>query len=244
MPSRDRAFIDINRVSKRFAEVAYSEAQASGGKVDMTKIATWYSFDVINIISFGESTEMLDSNEYRWLPLCLQETSVFLYAAGYAPCVRFWRSFLGSSWPHRLAIGPAIAAQRYADFAAERVTKRRNRLQDEKFDEVQRQDIFESLIQTGLYIDLDLRADSSLLIAAGSDAVRLTIVATLFYWLRNPGVMRKAVEEIRACVSDAPDDVTESTIASLKYLRAWSTSQCVLPHPNPAVSPVRSRLEE
>ena len=36
--------------------------------VDVTIIATWFSFDAISVVGFGDSLDMLRSEEYRWVP--------------------------------------------------------------------------------------------------------------------------------------------------------------------------------
>ena len=186
---------------------------------DINTISSWYSFDVISCVAFGKSLDLLQSAEYRWVPGCLLSTSIFLYWAGYAPIVRFWRWFLGSTLPSLLHVQTAIDAQNYGQFANDMVAARRKRLREESHAGTKANDIFQQLIQANLYNDFDLRADSSLLIAAGSDAVRLTIAATIFYWLKNPSTYEKAAEEIRSCVTST-EEITDSKLSSLRYLRA------------------------
>ena len=157
--------------------------------------------------------------EYRWVPGCLRSTSIFLYWAGYAPCVRFWRWFLGSSLPSLLRMQTAVDAQAYNNFAEEMLASRAKRLLVENSTSLENSDIFKHLLSAKLYDEHELRADSSLLIAAGSDAVRLTIAATVFYWLKNPAVFEKAVKEIRSCVTSA-EQINDSALGSLHYLRA------------------------
>lgn len=229
LPSREQAFRGLDHLAQKFADTAASYShnptrvekgmKAWTTPVDISLISSWYSFDLISSVAFGQSLEMLQSAEYRWVPGCLRSTSIFLYWGGYAPCVRFWRWFLGSKLPSLLRMQTIVDTQIYGDFAAEMVASRTERLHSQKDTSMEKSDIFQHLISADLYDERDLRADSSLLIAAGSDAVRLTIAATIFYWLKNPAIFDKASKEIRSCVTSA-ENITDSTLSSLRYLRA------------------------
>ncbi|KAF2997019.1 hypothetical protein E8E14_005059 [Neopestalotiopsis sp. 37M] len=220
MPSRERVFLIINSLAKQFASTAWDEATENDSLLDINKVGSWYGFDVISTIAFGKPMDMLHSPEYRWLPKGLQYASTFLYWAGFARHLRLMQWFMGSKWPSRLGMVDAINAQRYQDLAESQVNKRVERMADEKGEGNNGpDDLFGRLIQANLYSDIDLRADSSLLIAAGSDALRLTIGATLFYWGRHPEAFAKAKHEVRSCVDD-PDRITDATLSSLRYLRA------------------------
>ena len=248
MPPREQMFRNLNQLAQRFADTAGScannpigignEMTNSTTSIDMSIVASWYSFDVISSVAFGKSLNMLQSADYRWVPGCLQSLSIFLYWAGYAPFVQFWRWFLGSNLPSLLRMQTAIDAQIYGDFASEMVAARKTRLlEDEKSDASSREsDIFQHLIKANLYNERDLRADSSLLIAAGSDAFRLTIAATIFYWLKNPPTFEKATEEIRSCITST-DQITESKLNSLHYLRACIDETMRLSPPKPSSLP-------
>ena len=229
MPGREQTFRSLNQLAQEFAILArkYSHDPKRAEKgmkhssipIDISIISSWYSFDVISCVAFGKSLDMLQSAEYRWVPGCLLSTSIFLYWAGYAPLVRLWRWFLGSSLPSVLHMQTAIDAQNYGQFASEMVASRTKRLHEESRASSKADDIFQQLIKAGLYNEFDLRADSSLLIAAGSDAARLTIAATIFYWLKNTSTYQKAAEEIRSCVTST-EEITDSKLSSLRYLRA------------------------
>jgi len=188
--------------------------------VDATPILTWFSFDIIGTVAFGESLDMLEDPQYRWVPPCLRSASVFLYWAGYAPGLNFWRWFLSTSLPSLLGWEDIKNSQRYTDFADFMFHRRADGLKtEEPTRPAQRTDIFRHLIRSQLYNDLDMRADSSLLIAAGSDAIRLTLAATVFYWLKNPETFENAKQEIRSSAGSV-EGVTDATLSSLRYVRA------------------------
>jgi cytochrome P450 len=236
MPSREQAFRIINELAQQFASTTWENASRNGGLVDSNKAASWYGFDVISSIAFGQSMDMLRSAEFRWVPKCLQDASVFLYWAGFARSLWVFRRLLGTNWPSRLGMRHVLQAQRYQHFAETQVSKRAGRMDLEKDSDSEPMDIFGKLIKANIYSDFDLRADSSLLIAAGSDAVRLTIAATLFYWGCYPDVFAKVTREIRSSTAD-PKGITDATLSSLKYLRACIDETMRLTPPKPSSVP-------
>lgn len=224
IPPRDQVFRDTDALAQRLVSITEKEAESHASVVDIATVTSWYSFDVISTIAFGQSFDMLRTDTWRWLPLCLQEMSAFLYAAGFAaghaPVLRFFQWFLRTSWPSRLRFTTAVQAQRYADLAAGQVLERGKRLKDEgSVTTSSRKDIFGHLMQAKVHDSADLASESSLLIAAGSDAVRFSIAATVFYLLRNAEAKAKVTAEIRA-LDLGPDGFNESKLAPLRYLRA------------------------
>jgi cytochrome P450 len=235
MPSREQAFCIIDELAMRFASTVWKDANVNGGLVDINKSASWYGFDIISSIAFGQPMDMLRSAKFRWVPLCLQDASVFLYWAGFARSLWAFRRLLGTRWPARLGMRHVLQAQRYQRLSESQVSSRARRM-DTEMSGSEPQDIFGKLIKTELYSGLDLRADSSLLIAAGSDAVRLTIAATIFYWGRHPDVFSKATREIRSSTA-VPDHITDATLSSLRYLRACIDEAMRLTPPKPSSVP-------
>lgn len=236
MPSREQAFRTINQLAQRFAWIMWENAKVDDGFVDSNRVASWYGFDVISSLAFGQAMDMLQSPEFRWVPQCLQDASVFLYWAGFVRWLKVTRWLLGTNWPSRLGIRHIVQAQKYQDLAESQVKARIRKLEEEKTNNSEPQDIFGKLIKAETYSQFDLRADSSLLIAAGSDAVRLTITATLFYWGCHPDVFTIAASEIRSSTSD-PEQVTDATLSSLKYLRACIDETMRLTPPKPSSVP-------
>lgn len=242
LPPRDQIFHDINQIAQRLVLVAEKESDSSAnGAVDVATLATWYSFDVISTLTFDSSLDMLRSQTWRWVPYCLQETSKFFYLSGYSRFLELWKWLLTTEWPSRLGLTMVVAAQQYADLAGQRVKERSDRLavqkEDGKFPTSERKDIFGHLIRHGSHSGADLNSESSLLIAAGSDAVRLVIASTVFYLLKNPPVLHKIVAEVRALDSERPEGITESDFGSLKYLHACVDEAMRLTPPKPSSTP-------
>lgn len=240
IPARPQLFSMINGLANLLIETVKT---SSGGEkswskpVDVNLMARWYSFDIISKISFGQSLDLLKSEQYRWLPMCLEKTSIFVYWMGFEPHVKFWRWFLGSNMPSRLGMEDAVETQRYAAFVTDLVIKKKARMADvEKGADEKSSDIFEHLFRANLFSDEDLQADSSLLVAAGSDAVRLTFAALVFYLLKNPHAMEKVTKEIREAV-ESPEDISEGTLSKLKYMRACVDETLRRTPPKPASIP-------
>ena len=229
MPSREVTFRTINQLAQTFAEMAGScsinpMGVGKGMKdwtapIDISIPSRWYSFDVIIKVAFGESLDMLKSAEYRWVPDCLRSLSIFLYWAGYAPFVPFWRWFLGSTLPFWLRMQTAMDAQIYGKFANDMVVRRATRLHEKSEAGTEEPDIFGNLLKATTYNPYDLRAESSLFIAAGSDGMGFTIDATLSYWAQDPLIFKRVSKEIRSCFPST-DSITGSKLSTLRYLRA------------------------
>ena len=241
LPTRSEAFYMINELAaltiKKVREHSYGEKPWSR-PVDISIFTRWYSFDIISKISFGESLDLLRSEEFRWLPICLEKTSVFIYSIGFERHVRFWRWFLGTDLPRRLGWKDAVETQKYGAFVANLVMKRKARmtLDAEKSEDEKSTDVFEHLFRAKKFSDEDLQADSSLLVAAGSDANRLAIAAALFYLLKNPHTMEKVTDEIRSTVASV-DDISDATLSKMKYLRACVDETLRLTPPKAASIP-------
>ncbi|KAK5124576.1 hypothetical protein LTR08_005728 [Meristemomyces frigidus] len=132
----------------------------------------------------------------------------------------------------------AVEAQKYNAFATTLFEKRKARMQRDPraSGDGGNDDLMAHLLQSNSLSDGDLQADSSLLVAAGSDAVRLAIAAAIFYLLKNPPVLDKITKEIRASVLSA-DEITDSILSRIKYLRACVNEALRLTPPKAASIP-------
>jgi len=206
--------------------------------IEISAIIRWYSFDIISKVSFGQSLDLLGSEQFRWLPMCLERTSVFIYSIAFERNVTFWRWFMGTSLPSRLRMADAVEAQRYNAFATDLFNKRKAKFQADvkKGAEPDAKDLFAHLLQANQCSDADLQADSSLLVAAGSDAVRLTSLATIFYLLKYPRTLEKITAEIRSVV-DSADMISNAALSSMEYLRACVDEALRLSPPKAASIP-------
>ena len=241
LPVGRQAFDVVNETASCLASLL-AEHSAPGPEwstsIDISEYVRWFSFDFISKISFGESLSLLDSPENRWLPGCLEETSKFVYPAGYAGWPGFWQWFTFSRLPHVFRISTAVWTQKYSEFVASLFHKRVER-KDSSFkggQQTEPQDLIGHLLAAGRYNEPDLLADSQLLVAAGSDAVRFGICGTIFYLLRYPRSMEKVVAEIRAAVAPK-QEISEPGLKNLTYLRACIDETLRLLPPKPSSIP-------
>jgi cytochrome P450 len=196
---------------------------------NMSHWATYFGFDFVGDLGYGSSFEMLDKEEYRWIPPTLMSGSKFLYYVGYLPFAALVRPFLGSSLQNYIGGQEAadslkytlVANQRLADRMA--LEKKMRGSGDSRQDS--RKDTFYYLLNskdpvTGkAFTTEELQADSALIIAAGSDGVALTISATIFYLLRNPSALSRLVSTIRSAFTSA-SEIQNPILSSLSYLTA------------------------
>ncbi|KXX76593.1 Cytochrome P450 67 [Madurella mycetomatis] len=119
--------------------------------------------------------------------------------------------------------------QRYNEFVHESVTSRiaLQQKQASMPEHERRQDIFYFLADardpdTGvpMYTEDDLRAESSLLIIAGSDTTSVSLSGIFFYLTGNPRCMDKLTNEIRTTFASAEDIVHGPKLFSCEYLKA------------------------
>jgi cytochrome P450 len=196
---------------------------------NMSHWATYFGFDFVGDLGYGSSFEMLDKEEYRWIPPTLMSASKFIYYVGYLPFVALVRPFIGSSLQNYIGGQEAADSLKYTLVANQRLSDRmaleeRMRGSGDSKQE-SRKDTFYYLLNskdpvTGkMFTTEELQADSALIIAAGSDGVGLTISATIFYLLRNPPALSRLVSEIRSAFTSA-SEIQNPKLGSLSYLAA------------------------
>jgi len=110
-----------------------------------------------------------------------------------------------------------VDTQIYSSFAEKIFTSRAKRLYTENDTDLKNSNIFQHLISVNFYNKYKFRADSSLLIVADNDVVRFTVIATIFYWLKNFVVFDKTAKEIRFSVISV-EQINDFTLSSLRYL--------------------------
>jgi cytochrome P450 len=121
------------------------------------------------------------------------------------------------------------SVQEYNRFVYDNITKRiaLHKEQAEIPETERRQDIFYFLCEardpdTGFpaYNEDDLRAESSLLIIAGSDTTSVSLSGIFFYLTDDPERCQKLVDEIRTTFVSADDIVYGSKLLGCTYLKA------------------------
>jgi len=192
--------------------------------------ATYFGFDFVGDLGYGSSFEMLEKDEYRWIPQTLMRASRFLYYAGYLPFISLVRPLMGTSLQSFIGGQEAADSLKYTLLANQRLADRMEleeqmRKNPDATKKAERKDTFHYLLNskdsvTGkTFTTEELQADSALIIAAGSDGVGLTLSATIFYLLRNPTALSRLTQEVRSAFSSA-SDIQNPKLGSLPYLTA------------------------
>jgi cytochrome P450 len=233
-----RAKLLVDGVSEGAEKGSWATSKNFGGW------ATFFGFDFIADLGYGQSFHMLENDENRWIPDCLKSASIWIYYVGYLPFIDFVRPLMGSSIQDYIGGQAAADSLKYTDLANSRLKERMDMEKDleQTGKESDRKDTFHYLLGskdpiTGKgFTTEQLQADSALIIAAGSDGVGLTLSATIFYLLANPPVLTKLVTEIRSAFSSA-DDIAMPKLGELKYLHACIEETLRMCPPKPSSLP-------
>ncbi|KAI0165386.1 benzoate 4-monooxygenase cytochrome P450 [Hypoxylon sp. FL1284] len=188
-------------------------------------------FDIMTDLSFGKSFEIKEPGENL-----LKETShnIGEYMRFYYSMCRFpflklllWLKPRGLDQLLDWITPPA--AKRYSQFVSDSVTSRiaLHKEQAEKPEAERRQDIFYFLAEarnpdTGLpaYDDAELRAESNMLIIAGSDTTSVCLSGIFFYLTGDPARCQKLADEIRSTFGSVDEIVHGPKLQACTYLRA------------------------
>ncbi|KAK4165553.1 cytochrome P450 [Cladorrhinum sp. PSN259] len=168
--------------------------EREGRPVEFSQLIMWYSFDVMGDMAFGRSYNMLETSKNHW--------AIDLAEAGLKP-VRYYPPM----WFMRLALAiPGLTRDwyRYFDFCRDSMLERRKTTPDipdvmsfvlaphEKSQELTPHEL------------MWLTGDSQLIISAGSDTSAATIVASIYYLVRNPSQMEKLRRELDPLWAERP----------------------------------------
>jgi cytochrome P450 len=235
---------NAEKLCKRLAETLHCKKDEWTGPMDLQQFVAYYGYDFISDLAFGHSFELLDHEHHRFVPKVLKSASMFLYYVGYLPFAVFVRPLLGTSIQDYFPGQAAKDSLKYTKLANSRLA---DRIEGEKARKngdgsVDRKDIFHYLLNstdplTGRAFSVEeLQADTSLLIAAGSDGVTLAMCALIFYGLQRPWVLEKLAAEIREAFQ-APDEIRTPKLNQLPYLQACIEESLRIAPPKPGSLP-------
>lgn len=186
---------------------------------DMSKWASYLAIDVILGIIFGQSMNLIQSPDYRFITKCIEDCNIrtgVLFQARELTTRRFDRWLFKGSISSRNRFIPFISTQLKA------------RMQTAA---TKQNDIFSILLDpkgTGndgagenMPSVSELGGECTTLLMAGSETTSTAISATLFYMMRNPEVYEKAAREVREQFSNSESNVRlGAALNSCTYLRA------------------------
>ncbi|PVH99997.1 benzoate 4-monooxygenase cytochrome P450 [Periconia macrospinosa] len=211
---------------------------------DLQQWVAYYGYDFISDLAFGRSLELIDCEDNRFVAPTLRSASKFLYYVGYLPFAALVRPLMGTSAQNYFPGQSAKDSLKYTNLANSRLAERIEREKKRKAGGggAERKDTFHYLLNskdpmTGKEFTVEeLQADTSLLIAAGSDGVTLATCALLFYALQQPQIMHKLTTEIREAFPTW-QDVRTPKLNGLKYLHACIEESLRLAPPKPSSLP-------
>ncbi|KAK2049314.1 cytochrome P450 [Colletotrichum somersetense] len=197
----------VDLLIKRLRE----HGQGGGKALDL---AAWYNFttfDVIGDLAFGECFGCLDGSDYHpWVRSIFQMVRVGTVLQ------------TGSHYPFVLKLLMAMVPEKV----------KRERAQHGKFTEAklkrrmelghERPDLIEGLLRKKEDWDISfekLKANSSLLIIAGSETTATLLSGATYYLLMNPVALNKLTDEIRSTFKDE-SEIDFQSVGNMTYLLA------------------------
>ncbi|KAK8023702.1 benzoate 4-monooxygenase cytochrome P450 [Apiospora rasikravindrae] len=221
----------VDRWNEIIAEETSDNGEDWSAPVDFADKVDALVFDIMGDLSFGRSFDIKEpgENPLKVIPHTIVEYMRFYYPFCRSPFLHLliWLKPRGLDWMFDLITPPSV--QQYNKFVFDSVTNRirLHREQKEKPDLEQRQDMFYFLCEardpdTGLiaYDETDLRAESSLLIIAGSDTTSVSISGIIFYLTGDPRRLQKLTDEIRTTFDSAEEIVHGPKLRGCQYLSA------------------------
>jgi cytochrome P450 len=228
----------------KLAEALNCKKDEWTGPLDVQQFIAYFGYDFTSDLAFGRSLELLDNENHRFVPRTLKSASVFLYYVGYLPFAALVRPLMGTPLQDYFPGQAAKDSLKYTKMANSRLADRieRERARKKGDGSVDRKDIFHYLLNstdpmTGRSFTVEeLQADTSLLIAAGSDGTTVTSCALIFYGLQRPYVLEKLAREIREAFG-SPEDIKTPKLNQLPYLHACIEEALRLAPPKPGGLP-------
>jgi cytochrome P450 len=201
---------------------------------DMSVWTNFLSLDILSKLCFGESTNTISSTTNRWAIDALMTTVILRYPHGFKPI------FFNSRILRRLVYGaiPPMDQSPFVVYARTAVTKRMS----PEFKSTDK-DFISYLIEakdpnTGEGFTLpQVWAESSLLIAAGSDTSSTAMSALLFYLTRHPDKLSKLITELKSHFPTVDDIHSGPELTACVYLRACIDEALRIAPPVPALLP-------
>ncbi|KAF2970304.1 hypothetical protein GQX73_g3287 [Xylaria multiplex] len=188
-------------------------------------------FDIMGDLSFGRSFNIKEpiENPLKRTPYNISEYMRFYYLMCRLPQLKLFLWLKPRGVDQILDLITPPAARQYNQFVDESVSNRiaLQKQQADKPEAERRQDIFYFLAEardssTGAlaYGDSGLRAESNLLIIAGSNTTAVTLSGIFFYLTGNPSKCAKLVEEIRTTFRSVDDIIYGPKLLGCRYLKA------------------------
>ncbi|KAK5625440.1 hypothetical protein RRF57_001156 [Xylaria bambusicola] len=224
----------IDHVDRWIDIIASEEIQDADGWLHVINFSDRVDaliFDIMADLGFGKSFGIKEpgDNPFKNIPHNISVYMKFYYLMSRVPFLGLLLWFKPHGLDRLLDLIAPPAARQYNRFVHDSVTSRiaLHREQEHNPEEERRQDMFYFLAEardpktgTIVYDENDLRAESNLLLIAGSDTTAISLSGIFFYLTGNPLKLNKLVEEIRTTFQSLDDIVYGQRLRSCTYLRA------------------------
>ncbi|UPK92731.1 hypothetical protein LCI18_003666 [Fusarium solani-melongenae] len=200
----------IQEHTKLFVEQIGKHAGPGTKGVDVTVVYNWLTFDVIGVLTFGESFESVSSWQSSvWVTLLLNMAKhmMFLPAAERLSIPSF---ALGAIMPSDVSKNAAY----HDKLTEEKISRRIGLIKSND-----REDFFAFILRKGNFDPVHLREQAKLLMLAGSETTATFLAMVTYLLLKNPMSMKKLQHEVRSAFSSA-GEITGDSTNNLGYLQA------------------------
>ncbi|RSM01226.1 hypothetical protein CEP52_008654 [Fusarium oligoseptatum] len=171
--------------------------------INVTSVYNWLTFDIIGVLTFGESFESVSSWQSSvWVDLLLNMAKhmTFLPAAERLSLPAF---ALGAVMPSDVSKNAAY----HDKLTEEKISRRIGLIKSND-----REDFFAFILRKGNFDPVHLREQAKLLMLAGSETTATFLAMVTYLLLKSPVSMQKLQHEVRSAFS--------STGINLAYLEA------------------------
>ncbi|KAK1961873.1 cytochrome P450 [Colletotrichum sublineola] len=211
----ERSMRDQQSIIQEYVDLLIKKLHEHGqGGRKPLNLAAWYNyttFDVIGDLAFGESFGCLDGSDYHpWVKSIFQmvRLGTVLHTGTHYP---FVLKLMMAMVPEKMKRERA----QHGQFTEARL-KRRMELGHE------RPDLIEGLLRKKDDLNMsfaNLKANSSILIIAGSETTATLLSGVTYYLLMNPVTLKKLTDEIRSTFKDE-SEIDFLSVSNLTYLLA------------------------
>lgn len=201
---------------------------------DMSRWTNYLSLDILSKLCFGESTNTISSPRNRWAIAALTQSVLLRYPNGFAPFLytsRILRRFVYGDMPDMDKMPFTL----YARAAVAKRMSSEHKSADKDFISYL-MDAKDPTTGEGFSLP-QVWAESSLLIAAGSDTSSTAMAGLLFYLTRHPDKLSKLMDELKSHFSTVEDIHSGPNLTSCHYLRACIDEAMRIAPPVPTLLP-------
>ena len=205
----------VQEYTNLFIKKLHEQTKASGGNaiVDIVQWYTWFLFDVIGDLGFGESFHCLEtSQDNPWISM------IFKYLKG-ATLIASTRFYPPLGKLLEMALPKSIIQERdnHIQQSHDKV-HRRLKLKTDRHDFMYY--ISRHNDEKGMSVQ-EIESTAVIVIVGGSDGTSTVLSGTTNYLLKSPEIMKKVVDEIRGEFKDESEiTFANATSSRLPYLTA------------------------